>query len=332
MARGLKRSLIQGSAPQGGAEGDDTAKQADAPKAFQRAAGGAGSAWKAGAVAQAQAGLDEARDTLSKDILAGRHVLEIDPAAIKDPIGTDRRDDWAAREEFLALKNSVEANGQDTPIQVWPADPNWVPDALDPTNLEHVQFLLLAGRRRCEVAQQLGRTVRAVIAPQGDRNTAHEAFGMLVMRFRENEAREDLSAFERLISIGQMYDALVAASETKVTAKGFADQIGVHESVVSRARAVLKAKDPLLNAFKNVYDFSFQELQKAMAALNEKPAAPKAKPTRLRSTHKVGSRNLVVETVSGKLAVKASGLALDQTQVNELGEIIATYLNNNRSS
>lgn len=334
MARGLKRSLVRPKktdveAQDGASDAVDTAT----PAAFKRATSGAGSAWKAGAVAQAQAGLDEAREKLAADILSGDHIIEIDPNLITDTIGTDRRSDWQDQTDFSDFVESIKDNGQDMPIHVWPENADWTPDPLDPENLERVQFLLLAGRRRTEAAKRLGRPVKAIIASQVNRNSAESQFEMLAFRFRENDEREDLSAFERLLSIGEMYEALSAATSTKIKAKDFAERIRVHESVVSRARSVLAAKDEILNAFKNVYEMSFQELQRALATLTEKaPASAKSKPKKLRVTKKLGSRNLALETSDGKLSIKTTGVKLDKARLEGLGDLIAEYLNTDGSS
>ena len=337
MARGLKRSLLKdigklGSDVREDAKPSDESAQAATPAAFKRASAGAGSAWKAGALAETQAGLDEAREAMVSDILRGDQVLEIDPDMIIDPVGTDRRSDWKSQESFQQLVESIESNGQDLPILVWPEDPSWRPDTLDPKNLECIQFLLLAGRRRCEAARQLGRSVRAVIASQEGRDGPDATFHMLVLRFRENEKRDDLSAFERQISIGQMYEELSATSGTKLTAKAFADRIGVHESVVSRSRAVYKAKNEILNAFKNVYDLSFNDFQKVLAQLSEnRPERTKKSPEsrKLKVVRKVGNRKLFVEESDGKLSIKTSGLKIDKARLEGLGDLVAEYLNNN---
>lgn len=334
MARGIKRSLVRPGKPDVETQIETSGPIDDAtPAAFKRATSGAGSAWKAGAVAQAQAGLDEAREKLAADILSGDHIIEINPEMITDAIGSDRRSDWQDQAEFSNFVESIKENGQDLPIHVWPEDPEWVPDDIDPQNLERVQFLLLAGRRRTEAAKRLGRPVKAVIASQAKRKGAENLFEMLAFRFRENEEREDLSAFERLLSIGEMYEALSEASSSKIKAKDFADRIRVHESMVSRARSVLAAKDEILNAFKNVYDMSFQELQKALASLSDK-AAPgaKAKPKKLKVTRKIGSRNLALETVDGRLSVTTTGIKLDKAKLEGLGDLIAEYLNTNGSN
>ena len=336
MARSLKRSLLKDygkSSAESRKEDayDDEPAPKSVPIAFKRASTGAGSAWKAGALAETQAGLDEARKAMVSGILSGDQVLEIDPNMIVDPVGTDRRSDWMSQESFRNLVESIGANGQDLPILVWPEDRSWRPDILDPKNLECIQFLLLAGRRRCEAARQLGRPVRAVIASQEGRDGPDATFQILVLRFRENEKRDDLSAFERQISIGQMYEELSASSGAKLTAKVFADRIGVHESVVSRSRAVYKARDEILNAFKNVYDLSFNDFQKVLAQLSEtsprqsrNPPAPR----KFKVVRKVGNRNLSVEANNGKLSIKASGLKFDKVRIEGLGDLVAEYLNN----
>ena len=97
--------------------------------------GGSGSAWKAGALSDASQILQVERAQVVERILSGRHELQIDPAQIIDVIGSDRRDDWRDQEAYAKLKESIEKNGQDTPIHVWPADPNWRPDEREPENV-----------------------------------------------------------------------------------------------------------------------------------------------------------------------------------------------------
>ncbi|WP_136661482.1 hypothetical protein [Nitratireductor sp. XY-223] len=334
--RGIKRSLVRKSAAPAKpdvTEVDD--RQEATPPEFRRATAGAGSAWKAGAVAQAQAGLDEARQQLAYDILAGYHVLEIDPAVVTDKIGSDRRSDWMEQREFLEFIDSIRDDGQEMPVLVWPEDPDWQPDPIDPLNLERIQFLLLAGRRRTEAARRLGRPVRAVLASQKRRTGTDDTFEMLVFRFRENDEREDLSAFERLLSIGEMYEELSHASPEKVKAVDFAKRVGVHESIVSRARAVHASKHQILNAFKNAYELSFGELQKALAELSTQSGAErksaKPKPKKLKVIRKVGSRNLAVETGGGKLSIKTTGVKLGQSELESLGDLLAEFLEKHRS-
>ncbi|EIE51248.1 replication protein [Salipiger aestuarii] len=289
---------------------------------------GAGSAWKSGALAQSQAAVERSRSELCSDILHGRHEISLTQDQISDPMGTDRRQDWMSQDAFRSLVSSIATNGQDTPILVWPEDPDWTPDSLDPTNVAGVPFVMLTGRRRLAAASELGIPLRAILAPPDARHAENSTFEMLFLRFRENEERENLSPFERLVSIGEMYETL-ASGEKRLTAVAFAKKIGVHESLVSRARAVFAAQEQILNAFKNVYDMSFRDLQGALASLESvsKPKAkPRAKPRKLTVKRKVGHRNLSVTSVDGNLSIKVAGMPIDQERLEKLGDLVASYL------
>ncbi len=292
--------------------------------------GGSGSAWKAGALSDTQVLLNEKRAQIVEDILQGRHELELDPAQIKDEIGTDRRDDWIDQDAFNSLLESIEQNGQDTPIQVWPADPSWQPDPLDPENCNGVPFFLITGRRRHAIAQKLGRPVRAILASPEKRGVSDDQFEMLFMRFRENEERENLGAFERLLSVGQMFDRYETANpDKKTTAVGFAEIIGVHESHVSRGKAVFKARDEILHACKNVYALSHRELEKVVSDLAKGPARvakSPAKPKKLTITRKFGREKLSVSSQGGKLSISAARTNLNKQSLEGLGDMIAAYL------
>lgn len=292
--------------------------------------GGAGSAWKAGAAEQSKAALLRSREKMASDILRGRHELSLDPNHVVDSLGSDRRAGWKDQEAFKSLKESIEANGQDTPIQVWPADSTWHPDALEPDNVDGVEFELITGRRRHAIAASLGIKLRAILASPEKRGVPDEHFERLFMRFRENEERENLSPFERLLSIGEMFEDLKSGgSGSDVTAVSFAKRIGVHESVVSRGRSIFRDRDAILNKFKNAYDLSFPDLQKAVSSLSEegrKKTTPKAKPKKIVVTRKIGTRNLSVSTQSGRLSVSAAGTNLDKEGLEGLSDLIATYL------
>lgn len=330
MKRSIPRSLVSKAAKPDTSKdrasgSEDRTEQGDAvPTPFK----GAGSAWKSGALAQSQAAVERSRAELCSDILNGRHEISLSPDQISDPMGTDRRHDWMSQDAFRSLVNSIATNGQDTPILVWPEDPDWKPDPLDPSNVAGVPFVMLTGRRRLAAASELGLPLRAILASPDARNAENSTFEMLFLRFRENEERENLSAFERLVSIGEMYETLASGTE-KLTAVAFAKKIGVHESLVSRARSVFAAQDQILNAFKNVYDMSFRDLQSALASLervNKPRQKPKANPQKLTVKRKVGNRNLSVTSVDGNLSIKVAGLPIDQERLEKLGDLVAGYL------
>lgn len=303
---------------------------ADATGLMKPRIGGAGSAWQSGALAQTQGSLDRNRERISNDILNGRHELQLSPDQVIDTVGTDRRDDWMQQEAFKSLVSSIKNNGQDTPILVWPKDVTWKPDNLDPENIADVQFILLTGRRRRAAAEKLGLPLRAVLADPEKRNSDERQFEMLFFRFRENKERENLGAFENLLSIGEMYETLRETNKNgPLYASSFAKRIGVHESVVSRGRAVFKARKEILNAFKNVYDMSSHELQRALASLadeSRKQVTKQSKSKKLTVVRKIGKRNLSVVSEGGKLSVKAAGLRLDKENLKHISEMIASYL------
>lgn len=341
MKRTLSSSVLKGQALKKDAVEDrsDDAKKPESAEASSIAStsgvkprlGGSGSAWKAGALSDASQILTAEREQVVDRIISGRQELLIDPDQIVDIIGTDRREDWRDQEAYASLMKSIEKNGQDTPIHVWPADPSWRPDDREPENVKGIQFHLIVGRRRHAISKALGRPVRAILVPQDQRGSPEEQFEMLFMRFRENEERENLSAFERLVSIGEMFEQLRSAdSGKKLTAVEFANRVGVHESMVSRGRAVFSTKDEILHACKNVYDLSHREVENLLNGLNnngKKTAKPKSKkPKKLSVQRNIGSRKLSVTGQGGKLSVSATGLNLNEEVLNGLGDVIAEYL------
>lgn len=332
MKRTIPRSLVSKALNQSAEanNADDQSKADTVPASAAAAFKGAGSAWKAGALAQSQAAVEQGRAQLVDDILNGRHELQVAPEQVEDPIGSDRRADWMAQDAFQTLLKSIEINGQDTPILVWPEDPNWKPDPLNPTDVSGARFIMLTGRRRHAAAKTLGLKLRAILASPDKRDAENTQFEMLFLRFRENEERENLSAFERLLAIGEMYETLRASGE-KTTAVAFASRIGVHESIVSRARAVFAAREQILNAFKNAYEMSFQDLQKAMASLEGKPRKQgKKSAQKLIAKRKVGGRNLSLTSVNGTLSIKAASVPLSQDKLEELSDLIADFLAQNK--
>ncbi|MXW87449.1 MAG: replication protein [Boseongicola sp. SB0673_bin_14] len=334
MKRSIPRSLVSKAISQS----SDSARKpgernpAAASDAAAAPSRGAGGAWRAGALAQSQAAVEQGRAQLADDILNGRHELTLAHDQVSDPLGSDRRHDWMDQEAFQALVESIEANGQDTPVLVWPKDPDWKPDSLDPAAVDSVPFILLTGRRRHAATRKLGLKLRAVLAPREMRGAENAQFEMLFLRFRENDARENLGAFERLLSIGEMYETLQKSGD-RATAVAFAGRIGVHESVVSRARAVYASREEILNAFKNAYEMSFRDLQTALASLETRQKTPARKvPGKIVAKRKIGRRNLSLTFANGNLSIKAAGVPLSKDQLEELSDLIAGYLNRNKGS
>ena len=316
-----KRADPEADAPEEGA----AAGQVHASEGGSRESvpGGFGGAWKAGAMAQVEGDLTELRDGIVDAVLSGKRELSLDPVRIDDPLGSDRRPDWEDTEAFIALRDSIAANGQDVPVQVWPADPAWRPDPRDPLDAGTQRFHLLSGRRRRAACAALGLPVRAVIMPPPEgASEAENRFAMLFHRFRENEAREDLSPFERLLSIGEIYEVLARTEETPPTAVAFAARIGVHESIVSRARAVLRHRDTILNTFKTPYDLSFRALQDALVQIEgQGKKTPVRKKKAKAKTHKAeisrGGRTLKAVMTDKTITIRLSHADADKADLEK---------------
>ena len=317
---------------------DDESRDDESRDAEERApseprgtpARGTGGAWKAGAMAQVEGDLAVLKDAQVQAVLSGARELSLDPALIDDPLGSDRRPDWADTAGFVALKDSIARNGQDVPVQVWPADPAWAPDPRDPLEAGEARFHLLSGRRRRAACAALGLPVRAVLVPPpAGLSEAQSRFAMLFHRFRENEAREDLSPFERLVSIGEIYEALTTAEEGAPTAVAFAARIGVHESIVSRARAVWRHRDAILARESAPYDLTFKALQGVLAEIEGRISkAPAKKPDSRPVSAKVeqGGRVLSAKADKGTITVKTDALDLDQAMLEAILKKIAVAL------
>lgn len=290
----LKRSLISVA--------EAIAEEGEEERALPAPTG----AWRAGATAQLRGEL-EAREAEAADaVLEGRAELALAPEMIDDPLGTDRRPDWQTRPEFVELKDSIALNGQDVPVHVTPADPGWRPNPRAPFETGDTRFLLLAGRRRLAALQVLGKPVRAIIAPvEGE--GAQRRFAMLARRWRENAERADLSPFERLLAIGEMFEAAKEV-ESNITAAGFGERIGVSESVVSRARAVSARREDIRAAVSDPYALSNTALYALLPKLDaSRHAQPTSLPA-LNAERRAGDLRLTARAGSGTLTLSAKGL------------------------
>jgi ParB family chromosome partitioning protein len=118
----------------------------------------------------------DAARTLEARLTTGELILDLDPALIDRSFITDRME--GDDESFQALRASIAAKGQDSPILVRP----------HPTSAGRYQVAF--GHRRLRAAAELGRAVRAIIKPLSDQE-------LVIAQGQENSARADLSFIER---------------------------------------------------------------------------------------------------------------------------------------
>ncbi|MBW4025600.1 MAG: plasmid partitioning protein RepB [Proteobacteria bacterium] len=118
----------------------------------------------------------DAARALEARLTSGALVVDLDPGAIDRSFITDRME--PDDESYRALRASIAATGQDSPILVRP----------HPT--EPGRFQVAFGHRRLRAAAELGRPVRSIVKPLSDRD-------LVIAQGQENSARADLSFIER---------------------------------------------------------------------------------------------------------------------------------------
>jgi ParB family chromosome partitioning protein len=165
--------------------------------------GTSGSSQETGRAGYAMRGASKAMKTSidslaenSKRLLEGETIVEIEPELIDASFVADRLSD--DDDAFLALKETIAAGRQDTPV------------LLRPHPEDSARYMIVFGHRRVRVAAALGRKVRAVVKPMDD--VAH-----VLAQGQENTARADLSFIEKavfaknLLDLGQPKDVIQSA-------------------------------------------------------------------------------------------------------------------------
>ena len=174
------------------------------------------------------AALEEVSDTLARARAEGRMILTLPLDAVQmDHITRDRiaSDD----EEMAALKQSLRARGQQTPIDV--------------VALEGGDYGLVSGWRRCTALQALhAETGEArfgtVLALQRTLEDAPEAY---VAMIEENEIRAGLSYFERARVVAETVDQGVFDSDRAALRSLFAAASRAKRSKIGSFVGVVRA-------------------------------------------------------------------------------------------
>lgn len=197
---------------------------------------GMGGMWGGTAMNMLRQRLEDTRATLTDGILNGTVAIELFPAQIDDPSGSDRQQGWEKEPEFQALIDNIARRGQTQAIRVRPVDPDWTPDRDHPLDTAD-RFIIQSGRRRLTACRMLDRKVVAVIATvEGE-----AALADLEERFHENTMRQNLSGFEELLSVGLIADALSDLSQQEI-----AQRLSVSQNDVSLGRACVELHDQIV--------------------------------------------------------------------------------------
>ena len=240
---------------------------------------GRGGAWRAGLHADSQHDLSELKAKQLDDIMNGRQAILLKPNQIVDLVGTDRRADWQDQPEYLELRESIEKYGQDVAIEVCAVESDWRPRGSDLADFEGVQFELITGRRRRAVAEDLGINVRAVILLR-DHEAVRHHWQVLLRRYRENNHRSNLTPFERMLSVGEMYEAWTKTS-TQPSIRQFAGVIGIDATFVSRSNRLMKNEAKLRADHPDPYKLGYRDIEAWIirAASDQQPPKSAGTPT-----------------------------------------------------
>ena len=336
MAKKLPRSIVRPADTQ--VDGNDellkTARARFGSTGSDRIEGGA---WaQAGASVMANE-LDKLHAERIRNLLSGDLVFELEPDQIIDEVGSDRTNSWKEDPTFAALKASIELNGQDVPVQVAPLKGQWEPvfDEANGILTQGLTFKIIGGRRRLEAIRQLGKKVRTVCISL---DAEEPAFDQLHRRFRENAERENLSLFDELLAVGEMFSH-AKTLESELTGRAFAKKIGIAEPKVSRGRAIFENRarieaeleaphkmtlhelDRLIPALRNGADLPIDSGGSLTAPPSEKSATPKRYATQptVKRTQIIKGRKIVAKCRMGKITLDLGGDAeIDETFLDRL--------------
>jgi ParB family chromosome partitioning protein len=167
---------------------------------------------------------------------AGMVLVKLDPESIgltefanRHALSLSSKD-----KKLKALKASIKANGQDTPVRVRPA----APGAPHP-------YELIEGHRRHAAIRELNQETEGgfQVLARLDAKAA-EVKDLVLKMYRENAEREDLSAFET----GCMFQSWLAA-KLYPTQGALAEDIKVSDSLVTRCLAIASLPEVVIQAF-----------------------------------------------------------------------------------
>lgn len=153
----------------------------------------------------------DAARALEARLTAGEVIIELDPGLIDRSFIADRME--PEDESYRALRESIAAKGQDSPILVRP----------HPT--QEGRYQVAFGHRRLRAAADLGRLARCIVKPLTDRD-------LVIAQGQENSARADLSFIER----GRFAQAL---EDTGYDRETIMQALSIDKTAVSRLISVV---------------------------------------------------------------------------------------------
>lgn len=275
-----------------------------------------GGMWGGSAMNLLKQRIDDTRGSLVQGLLNGTVALSLSPSQIKDTIGSDRVTNWLDDESFEALLANIERRGQKQPIRVRPSDQSWMPDTEEPLRTSS-EFFIQSGRRRLEVCRRLNRPVLALISTEeGD-----AALADLEERFHENTMRQELNAFEELLSIGLIAESLKDLTQAEIGARLKASQndISLGLSCIEYREEILRQVD-VGSTPKRAYRTIIPKLRRGHEPIAENRRDPGQK---REGSYISDALRVEVKENSNGIAFKVSGDELSRSDLDELAKRVA---------
>lgn len=255
-------------------------------------------------------------------ILEGVLPIRIPSDRITDLIGSDRltnEEEHDSTVSFDDLVENIRKRGQKTPIWVRPVDPSWKPSEEDPFDPGTAEFSLQSGRRRLAACRALGIAPLAFIAFPEDENGR---LADLQERFFENVARRELTAVEKLFSIG-----MLATEMPDLLQEDIANILHTNRSDVSRGIKLFANFEKIAPKI-DIKTASYREIEKALkevdkpgAASSEAEAAP-APSTPFEELQLKKAKLTLKENTRGVRRLTISSKALDDETIERIKAIL----------
>lgn len=189
----------------------------------------------------------------------------LDPALVKPSRWANRHEDSFTSSEFASLKNDIEnAGGNVQPIKVRPSSQGGK------------EFEIVFGHRRHRACLELGLPVLALVSELSEQD-------LFVEMDRENRQRADLRPYEQ----GEMYRRALDDGLYPSLRK-LADALGLAHSNVSRALAIARLPEEILDAFPSRLEIQYRWCEPLGEALKRDSATVLARAFELREERSTG--------------------------------------------
>lgn len=175
----------------------------------------------------------------------GSLVVEVSPHEIHDTVWRDRHPLGCTDDAFLALCQSIAAEGQIAPVAIRPGSEG---------------YEVVYGHRRVAACRSLGRNVRAVVVDTDVR-------GLVARMLIENAQRRDLSPIERAAQYRKLID------ENLMEREEIAQLLGVTPQQISNVLALAEIPASVVEALGDPRVISIATGKQIVQALRQHPGS-----------------------------------------------------------